>query len=942
MCIRDSLSAIRDLRVTAAAAPYKVTLALSATEVAVDTTATYSGTATTAAGAPATGTVTVQKRLASGGAWGDWRTAKLDASGAYRVAVTMTNAPRDWQFRARMPGDGASNLTGLSAIRDLRVTAAAAPYKVTLALSATEVAVDTTATYSGTATTAAGAPATGTVTVQKRLASGGAWGDWRTAKLDASGAYRVAVTMTNAPRDWQFRARMPGDGASNLTGLSAIRDLRVTAAAAPYKVTLALSATEVAVDTTATYSGTATTAAGAPATGTVTVQKRLASGGAWGDWRTAKLDASGAYRVAVTMTNAPRDWQFRACMPGDGASNLTGLSAIRDLRVTAAAAPYKVTLALSATEVAVDTTATYSGTATTAAGAPATGTVTVQKRLASGGAWGDWRTAKLDASGAYRVAVTMTNAPRDWQFRARMPGDGASNLTGLSAIRDLRVTAAAAPYKVTLALSATEVAVDTTATYSGTATTAAGAPATGTVTVQKRLASGGAWGDWRTAKLDASGAYRVAVTMTNAPRDWQFRARMPGDGASNLTGLSAIRDLRVTAAAAPYKVTLALSATEVAVDTTATYSGTATTAAGAPATGTVTVQKRLASGGAWGDWRTAKLDASGAYRVAVTMTNAPRDWQFRARMPGDGASNLTGLSAIRDLRVTAAARLTAEQTSFTITGRGWGHGIGMSQWGAYGLAKHGSSYKTILKHYYTGIAFATVTNPTVRVRLRSGLQAVKLTCPADFTVQGSAAAVTIPVGTTATTTYVDGKYRVVAGEFSKDFTAAVTFAPTQGQLHLLPATDMQQTGPHRGKIRVVRSGTSLMMINHVALESYLRGVVPHEVSASWPTESLKAQACAARSYAERARRAATGQWDLYCDVRSQAYIGTSREDPRTDAAIKATAGVVPSYGGDPIHAFYFSCSGGHTENIELAWETSPLPYLKGVEDPYDSYATSVS
>src|SRR5665811_2325004 len=830
----------------------------------------------------------------------------------------------------------------LSAIRDLRVTAAAAPYKVTLALSATEVAVDTTATYSGTATTAAGAPATGTVTVQKRLASGGAWGDWRTAKLDASGAYRVAVTMTNAPRDWQFRARMPGDGASNLTGLSAIRDLRVTAAAAPYKVTLALSATEVAVDTTATYSGTATTAAGAPATGTVTVQKRLASGGAWGDWRTAKLDASGAYRVAVTMTNAPRDWQFRARMPGDGASNLTGLSAIRDLRVTAAAAPYKVTLALSATEVAVDTTATYSGTATTAAGAPATGTVTVQKRLASGGAWGDWRTAKLDASGAYRVAVTMTNAPRDWQFRACMPGDGASNLTGLSAIRDLRVTAAAAPYKVTLALSATEVAVDTTATYSGTATTAAGAPATGTVTVQKRLASGGAWGDWRTAKLDASGAYRVAVTMTNAPRDWQFRARMPGDGASNLTGLSAIRDLRVTAAAAPYKVTLALSATEVAVDTTATYSGTATTAAGAPATGTVTVQKRLASGGAWGDWRTAKLDASGAYRVAVTMTNAPRDWQFRARMPGDGASNLTGLSAIRDLRVTAAARLTAEQTSFTITGRGWGHGIGMSQWGAYGLAKHGSSYKTILKHYYTGIAFATVTNPTVRVRLRSGLQAVKLTCPADFTVQGSAAAVTIPGGTTATTTYVDGKYRVVAGEFSKDFTAAVTFAPTQGQLHLLTATDMQQTGPHRGKIRVVRSGTSLMMINHVALESYLRGVVPHEVSASWPTESLKAQACAARSYAERARRAATGQWDLYCDVRSQAYIGTSREDPRTDAAIKATAGVVPSYGGDPIHAFYFSCSGGHTENIELAWETSPLPYLKGVEDPYDSYATSVS
>ena len=55
--------------------------------------------------------------------------------------------------------------------------------------------------------------------------------------------------------------------------------------------------------------------------------------------------------------------------------------------------------------------------------------------------------------------------------------------------------------------------------------------------------------------------------------------------------------------------------------------------------------------------------------------------------------------------------------------------------------------------------------------------------------------------------------------------------------------------------------------------------------------------------------------------------------------MKATAGVVPSYGGEAIAAFYFSSSGGHTENIELAWETSALPYLKGVEDPYDFYAT---
>jgi stage II sporulation protein D len=387
----------------------------------------------------------------------------------------------------------------------------------------------------------------------------------------------------------------------------------------------------------------------------------------------------------------------------------------------------------------------------------------------------------------------------------------------------------------------------------------------------------------------------------------------------------------------PWSVTLTLPTAQVEVNDNVTYSGSVKSATGGLGSGTVTVQKRLASGGEWIDWRSAALRADGSYAVSVTMTNR-QSWEFRAKMPADQA-NLTGYSALQALTVIAAEpAATTQDSSFTISGHGWGHGIGMSQWGAYGLAKHGSSYKAILKHYYTGIGFTTTRNATVRVLLRSGLKTVKLTCPYDFTVRGSAGAVTIPGGTTATTTYVGGKYRVVAGGFSKDFTAAVTFKPTKGQLNVRTATDLRQTGPHRGTIRIAAAGTSLMMINHVALESYLRGVVPHEVSPSWPIASLKAQACAARSYAERARRAAKGQWDLYCDVRSQAYGGTSWEDPRTDAAIKATSGIVPSYGGEPIQAFYFSSSGGHTENIELAWATSPLPYLKGVNDPYDSYA----
>ena len=309
-----------------------------------------------------------------------------------------------------------------------------------------------------------------------------------------------------------------------------------------------------------------------------------------------------------------------------------------------------------------------------------------------------------------------------------------------------------------------------------------------------------------------------------------------------------------------------------------------------------------------------------------------------------GKLALAGALVVLTLLVAAGpAGAWSSESEFLINGHGWGHGIGMSQWGAYGYAKHGWSYRQILKHYYTGISFAQRASVDVRVRLRSGLKAVKVTCPNAFTAIGTGKALEIPAGMTATATYSGGVYHVVAGDLKRDFTAAVvTFTPTKGSLRILTATDLGDTGAFRGVIRVVGSGSSLMMINKVSLESYLRGTVPHEVSASWPAESLKAQACAARAYVLRARKPseAADVWDVYCDVRSQVYGGVGVEDPRTDAAVRATAGVVPAYGGSVIAAFYFSCSGGHTENIEDGWPgAATAPYLKGVDDPYDSYGS---
>jgi len=309
-----------------------------------------------------------------------------------------------------------------------------------------------------------------------------------------------------------------------------------------------------------------------------------------------------------------------------------------------------------------------------------------------------------------------------------------------------------------------------------------------------------------------------------------------------------------------------------------------------------------------------------------------------ARFGRRGRLTLAGALAVLTLLVAAGpAGAWSSESEFVIDGHGWGHGVGMSQWGCYGYAKHGWAYKAILKHYYTGITFGDAANTDVRVRLRSGLSAVKVSCPKAYTATGSGSPLEIPAGATATTTYVNGSYRVVAGSVRKDFGSPVTFTPSSGALRILTATDLGDTGPYRGAVRVVRSDGSLMMINSVPLESYLRGSVPHEVPPSWPSEALKAAACAARSFALGSRKP-TQSWDVYCDVRSQAYVGIGIEDPHTDAAILATAGVVPVYKGKPILAVYFSCSGGQTESVKYVWG-GDYPYLKGVDDPYDYYGS---
>jgi hypothetical protein len=244
--------------------------------------------------------------------------------------------------------------------------------------------------------------------------------------------------------------------------------------------------------------------------------------------------------VTLPVIAGHRDANYTEC-PGDALYTL-----LPTVRATVAQlinpTTWIVTLGLSAASTPTNSTVTYSGSVRTATGDAGPGTVTVQRRAASGGAWADWRTAPLSADGTYSVAVKMTNS-NTWEFRTKMSG-GAAILTGFSSSQGLTVKHTGLPkWRVTLGLSATSRPVGSPVRCSGTVKTASGNPVSGAVTIQRRRASGGSWRTWRSVTLDAHGGYAVTVRMTS--RDsWQLRARMAGTAVS-LVGYSAGRELTI-------------------------------------------------------------------------------------------------------------------------------------------------------------------------------------------------------------------------------------------------------------------------------------------------------------------------------------------------------------------------------------------------------------
>jgi stage II sporulation protein D len=278
------------------------------------------------------------------------------------------------------------------------------------------------------------------------------------------------------------------------------------------------------------------------------------------------------------------------------------------------------------------------------------------------------------------------------------------------------------------------------------------------------------------------------------------------------------------------------------------------------------------------------------------------------------------------LALTPAARAGV---TWVVKGHGFGHGVGVSQYGAYGYALHGKGYRWILAHYYRGTAIGQVQGASiVRVLLdvsagdvgfsrATGACGVALDPGRSYEAHRSGASVVLRTR--------PGRRLANCGRRLR--------AAGHGMI------EVAGLGAYRGALEVVPTESdagSLNAVNALPLEQYVKGVVPNESPPSWPREELRTQAVESRSFALTGGVGGNG-FDLYSDTRSQVYRGLSSETPSTNAAVDATRGEVVTYGGKVAETFFSACSGGHTESVQNVFYGPPIPYLVGVPDPYDYY-----
>jgi stage II sporulation protein D len=298
-------------------------------------------------------------------------------------------------------------------------------------------------------------------------------------------------------------------------------------------------------------------------------------------------------------------------------------------------------------------------------------------------------------------------------------------------------------------------------------------------------------------------------------------------------------------------------------------------------------------------------------------------------MRSDRYSRLGVLLTVAALTLLAAASSARASVNWVVRGHGFGHGVGVSQYGAYGYALHGKDYRFILAHYYQGSTIGQVEGTRI-VRVLLDIS------PGDIGFSAATSACGIALDPARTyEAHRDGsrvKLRSSAGKPLADCGTKLR-AAGKGKITIAGV------GTYRGVLEAVPTESnsgSLNVINALPVEQYVKGVIPNESPPSWPAAELQAQAIESRSFALTAGVGGNG-FDLYNDTRSQVYDGLSSETATTNAATEATRGQVVTYGGKIVETYFSACSGGYTESVQNVFGGSAIPYLTAVPDPYDTY-----
>jgi stage II sporulation protein D len=327
--------------------------------------------------------------------------------------------------------------------------------------------------------------------------------------------------------------------------------------------------------------------------------------------------------------------------------------------------------------------------------------------------------------------------------------------------------------------------------------------------------------------------------------------------------------------------------------------------------------------------------------------------RFRLRLPSSGAVAVASLTALAPASPASAADSVPRPPDgvFVVDGRGFGHGRGLSQYGAYGAALQGLHSDAILRFYYPEAQLGTAAGTLRRVLLTAEDTDLDVVNAPGLRLRDASSGVSVDLGAArGTWSRVRVRHDAGAGLVAEGLAGSRWVpVPVGGNAagvlsgHAVfegPATiSVQQPSgvrTYRGRVVAARSGQParpLYVVNHVGLDDYVRGVVPAEMPASWHREALEAQAVAARSYGmqpcpQPGPFPATALYDVVDTVSCQVYGGVRGEHPATDAAVAATAGQVLRTAAGVLRAEFSSSNGGWT----TPGAGAPVPR----DDPYDA------